>query len=299
MSYRISPYKSIAEEIRDTLNEQNNKAIRSLNDMDISIDERIHDARKRFKKIRGAIRLAGYCIPKKSYSQMNQLYRDMGHKLAPLRDSWVKLKNLSQLLEEIQNGHEKSNYHSFFELLQVEYTKTKEEFRQKDIPAQVNEVLAKQSDKILELPVKNTAPEQVIKGMNKIYVQGKKANAVALKKQTPENLHEWRKRVKYLWYHTRLIRNIWKPVMKGYRNSLDDVSDYLGDRHDIDVLIYRLNQVFDLSNPAFSDFMEVVQHRKASLTEKAFRQGSKHYIEKPKAFSKRLLKYWELETEKA
>ena len=34
---------------------------------------------------------------------------------------------------------------------------------------------------------------------------------------TVEALHEWRKRVKDLWYHHTLLRELWPPVMRGRR----------------------------------------------------------------------------------
>ena len=132
MSYRISPYNSIQEEIRDVINEQNDKAIRTINNMDISIDEQIHDTRKRFKKIRAAILLIRHCIPKKTYKELNILYRDLGRELAPLRDGRVKVKNFNKLLKKHHN--QLTVYRSFEEVLMVNYSKTQEVFEKNDIP---------------------------------------------------------------------------------------------------------------------------------------------------------------------
>jgi len=50
------------------------------------------------------------------------------------------------------------------------------------------------------------------------------------------NFHEWRKQAKYHHYHMRLLRELWRPVMHSLENETDDLSDVLGDDHNLDVL---------------------------------------------------------------
>ena len=51
-----------------------------------------------------------------------------------------------------------------------------------------------------------------------------------------ESLHEWRKRVKHLWYHHTLLRSLWPPVMEVTGDEAHALSDHLGDDHDLAVL---------------------------------------------------------------
>ena len=37
---------------------------------------------------------------------------------------------------------------------------------------------------------------------------------------SPEHLHDWRKRVKDLWYHLRLLRDAWTDAMKAHRRAV-------------------------------------------------------------------------------
>ena len=52
-----------------------------------------------------------------------------------------------------------------------------------------------------------------------------------------ERLHEWRKRVKDLWYHHTLLRALWPPVMQAVGDEAHELSDRLGDDHDLAMLL--------------------------------------------------------------
>ena len=45
--------------------------------------------------------------------------------------------------------------------------------------------------------------------------------------------HEWRKRVKDLGYQTQTLRELWPPVLKRFRDELDQLGDLLGKEHDL------------------------------------------------------------------
>ena len=57
-----------------------------------------------------------------------------------------------------------------------------------------------------------------------------------LRDPTPERFHEWRKRVKYHWYHLRLLRELWPAPMKALAAEAKQLADLLGDDHDLAVL---------------------------------------------------------------
>ena len=51
-----------------------------------------------------------------------------------------------------------------------------------------------------------------------------------------EDLHELRKRVKDHWYHVRLLRAAWPPVMTAWADEAHVLAEQLGDDHDLSVL---------------------------------------------------------------
>ena len=63
------------------------------------------------------------------------------------------------------------------------------------------------------------------RGISKSYKGAQRAMDEAVKEPTAETVHEWRKRVKDHWYHTRLLCPIWPRPMKAHC----EVADQLGD----------------------------------------------------------------------
>ena len=50
-------------------------------------------------------------------------------------------------------------------------------------------------------------------GLERTYKRGRARFSDVLRDPSPENVHEWRKRVKDLWYHLRLLRDSWPEVL--------------------------------------------------------------------------------------
>jgi len=47
------------------------------------------------------------------------------------------------------------------------------------------------------------------------------------------NLHEWRKKVKYLYYQFQVLEPVLPEELVIYTPKLDDLADYLGEDHDL------------------------------------------------------------------
>lgn len=57
---------------------------------------------------------------------------------------------------------------------------------------------------------------------------------------TVDDLHEWRKRVKDVWYHQRLLRRLWTDAQRPIVAAADDLASTLGADHDLGLLIAHL-----------------------------------------------------------
>ena len=55
-----------------------------------------------------------------------------------------------------------------------------------------------------------------------------------------ENVHEWRKRVKDLWYSMRILHNLWPEIMSPMVELLQKLSDFLGEANDLFLLKERI-----------------------------------------------------------
>jgi hypothetical protein len=131
--------------------------------------------------------------------------------------------------------------------------------------------------------------------LQKTYGRGRKALAVAYAQPTPENFHEWRKRVKYHWYHSRMLERIWPDVMSGYGKSLKTLSSLLGDDHDLVVMRETLLNDPDTfgGKRDLQVLLGLIERRQTELRTRAETLGQRVFAEKPKAMGQRLESYWE------
>ena len=102
-------------------------------------------------------------------------------------------------------------------------------------------------------------------------------------------LHEWRKRVKELWYHHTLLRELWPPVMDAVGDEAHELADRLGDDHDLAVLADWVS----LHGEDGEELFEAVERRRAALEAEAFALGARLYADKPSAFVGRLRRLWD------
>jgi CHAD domain-containing protein len=109
-----------------------------------------------------------------------------------------------------------------------------------------------------------------------------------------DDFHEWRKRVKYHWYHVRLLQETSPAFMKARRTTMKQLSDCLGYDHDLAILKGFLDNTAEPILPAgeIDHVVEQIQLRQRALRHDAWQLGEKLYIEKPKALVKRLGGYW-------
>ena len=51
-----------------------------------------------------------------------------------------------------------------------------------------------------------------------------------------ENVHEWRKRAKDIWYQLRIVRRAWPALLGETAGQAHVLADLLGDHHDLAML---------------------------------------------------------------
>jgi hypothetical protein len=102
--------------------------------------------------------------------------------------------------------------------------------------------------------------------------------------------------VKDHWYHLRLLRKGWSPVLKRTAKAAHEVSDLLGDEHDLAVLgdDLRANSG-KLWEPARAEFIAAMaEGRRGELFGAAVPLGRRLYAEKPPRFTTRIRRYREV-----
>jgi CHAD domain-containing protein len=240
-------------------------------------EEAVHNARKDIKKLRALLRLVRGELGKGVYRQESTCLRDAAAALAGLRDADVMVSTLDGLeLDERVAGPVR-------QALEAHRLRTGGGSRER-AGAEAVDLLGAMRTRIDDWPLENDSFEALEPGLRRMYRRGRREWRAMRSEPSVEGLHEWRKRAKELWYHHELLRPLWKPVMKAVGDEAHELSDRLGDDHDLAVLLEWARQHAD---PA-PELVEAVESRRRQLEDEAFDRGARLYADRPKVFIRRL-----------
>jgi CHAD domain-containing protein len=295
MSYRLAPDEPLPAGIRRVAREQLGQALDSLNDANLERDEAIHDVRKRCKKVRAVLRLVRDEIGEDVFDRENSALRDAARELSDLRDSTVRLQTLADLHERYPEQVPARAVNLVKVGLMRLYAHSDHLYRVNHGRDRVCAALQDAHARIAEWPVQDETFAALSDGLQRVYKCGYKGLARAQAAPELENFHEWRKRVKYLWYHMRLLENLWPALLDELGDELHRLADLLCDAHDLALLRQTL---LDPSTPnedsaAVQATITLIDRQRTHLHASAFPQGMLIYQEKPKQFVKRMTGYWD------
>jgi CHAD domain-containing protein len=291
VAYRLSLEEGIADELRRCAREQLIDAASGLRDRDADPVTATHEARKDLKKVRSLLRLIRGCVPAKVYRAENARLRETARSLAGARDADV----LVQTTERLAERHAGRLPSAAFERLRAHFAAQAERSRADagtgdELALGALDTAARASD---AWPVKRCDIDALPRGAVRAYRRGRRDLTRAERDPTTENLHEWRKRVKDLWYHARLLEEAWPRMLKAQAKEAHKLADLLGDDHDLAVLAAQL----DDGGPAVAVVLdeatlrELIARDRAELQTRALRVGRRLYAERPKDYRRRLEGY--------
>lgn len=253
----------------------------------------IHEARKTMKKIRAFCRLFRGEIGKKRYKKTNIYYRDVARKISEERDVTAMLETVNQLNEEVdqtlcgQTLQDLKNH-----LTSRKSAISRIQINQQKLLENVLEDLKKGETIHAKWKIKNDDFTAFSKGIALTYSKCQEAMKKAYKKPSTANFHEWRKRSKYLRYEVDFLRDIWKKPMKTLEKELHQLTDYLGDDHDLAVLKTYVEGMNLENTEAQAALFSVMDEKRKKLQILGKPLGKKILSETPEQFLARLSDYW-------
>ena len=256
-------------------------------------EEAVHEARKDMKKLRALLRLVRAEIGEKAYRRESDGFRDAARELAGVRDADVMLATLSALEERYPEHMPADVAGGLRQALEAHRHRAATAVRG-EAAKSATEMLEQARARVAGWPLERNDFAALEPGLRRIYRQGRRALRAARGEPSAENLHEWRKRVKDLWYHLSILRESWKPVMGALADEAHELSDRLGDDHDLAVLLAWAHEhatALDGMERVYA-FESVVQRRRSELQAEAFAYGVRLYADKPKVFSERIGRWW-------
>jgi CHAD domain-containing protein len=280
-----------AEGIRRVAHGRTRDGVERLRDADADPVEAVHESRKDLKKLRAALKLVRPALGEEVYDRENARFRAAGRELSDVRDAQVRADTLDALAERFADDPPPGGWWTVRALVVGD-----DEVDESELAA-VRDRVAVQIEQgdvaIDEWPLGEDGFELLRPGLKRAYSRGRKAFREARDDPADEPLHEWRKRSKDLWYHLRLVRHAWPEVLKATADEAHELSDRLGDDHDLVALTaYLENEAPALTSAQREHLRGQIQARRAEIQGEAFAYGERLFAEKPKRFVARIERYW-------
>jgi CHAD domain-containing protein len=242
--------------------------------------KRVHKVRRDIKKARAALRLLkASLLPEDSFKRENRLARDAARLLGPARDaaaiqnSWraLKLPPLKADAAEADVSRDSATFKKAADLL---------------LQAR------KGASKFAAGPAGWGPLGEALKASYRV---GLRAWRRVQEEPSDANYHQWRKRVKDLRYQLELLDPDRDPGLASQSKALKQLSDRLGQDHDLSVLRDQLSQEPARFGVGAETALAPITARQRALRFASQKLAGQLYAVKPRTFERRLRRHWKKE----
>jgi CHAD domain-containing protein len=263
--------------------------------------ELVHEARKAIKRMRALARLLRDELGEPEFARVNASLRSAGQRLASARDADVRLATLRDLIERHPHALAPTRGPSGEDRLAREGIRRLQEQLQRERlpggqPSDIDEVLADiaaMRDQLTRWSLVDTDFDTLAPGLQRIYREGRRRYARCRRTngRSEQDVHDWRKRVKSLYYALDMIG---AKRAKGARRATrraDRLGDLLGSEHDLWMLCVYVEEhpgTFGSDAAAMAELLKRIEQRRRLLRKRALTLGARVYKHKPAKFTRRV-----------
>jgi CHAD domain-containing protein len=295
MAFRIREGENVREAIQRIAREQIDAALAEMGDEALPQAEKIHQVRKRCKKLRAVVRLVRPVVGEQ-YVLENACYRDAARLLSGPRDAQSMLDAHDGLVARFEGEVMRRTFGPLRRRLVCRSGDARQEADLAERLHQVRGLLRDGRERVAVWSIEAGGAEAWRGGFERTYRQARRAMAAAYDSGAATDFHEWRKGAKYHWYHTRLLRPLWDGVLRARAREAAALGEMLGAHHDLMVLRATLLQ--DEADGRRGDnpiapLIPLIDRRRSELEAAAKPVGARLFAEKPGRVGNRHARYWE------
>ena len=250
--------------------------------------ELVHETRKAIKRMRALARLLRYELGEEEFKRVNDSLRETGRHLSGTRDAEVRLATLRDLRARYPKALALEGVDRLEKRLELEREQT-------SVSAPPRAVLSDIADMRSDLARWNLVEHDfavLAPGLERIYREGRRRHARVRDEHgaDAEHIHDWRKRVKSLYYALDMLgaKNV-NGARRAARRA-DRLGDLLGEEHDLWVLLAYVERHPDALGEDATARTELVkrgERQRKRLRKRALELGDRLYKRKPVGFTRR------------
>lgn len=293
MEYTLQPSERVSAGIKRIVDGKIERGIEHI-DGDMPRHETVHEVRKRCKEVRAAVRLVRPVLP--TYSEENAQYRDAARRVSDIRDAHAAIETFDDHIDELasEDGTLDSEQREEIRATLVERRdRIANEQGVDERLEQVRQDLVEGRTRVDDLPIATEGYDAVAGGLRKSYKRARNRMNDAYEDPEFEQFHEWRKRIKYHRYHTRLLRRVWVGPMKARRAELKTLSDVIGDENDLAEFRMTMESENLFEESTRERLTERIRGQRAALQRKGRVLGERLFTEPPDTLVERIRGYWD------
>jgi CHAD domain-containing protein len=292
--YQLHPGEAVPGELLRCAAAQLDRAVTELTEgVEADPEKAVHAARKAIKKGRSLLRLARGSIGDRRRRRENRALRDAARGLSAVRDAEAMLATIDDLSERYAGQLPKRT----FDALRAPFAHRRDAQRERlgssDLTVRAAAELAAVRERLDDWEPTEGGWRALEDGLTRSYRDGRTAFHRARDHRSGVAWHEWRKRVKDLWYQQRLLSKVAGPACAGQAKDAHHLADLLGDDHDLVVLRDALRGEASHTTADLDAVLGLIAHRQEELRGQALQLGMRVYAERPKPFVRRMRAMWQ------
>jgi CHAD domain-containing protein len=294
MAFQLKKKEAISDGVKRNVSRQIEKALGQLRS-EGDPDETVYEVRKRFKRVRAALRLIRDNLGDTVYHRENFLFRDAARPLTEVRDAVVLVETLDNLTKNSADQIKLGELHKVRTLLAAKRKAvTRRVLMGQKVFATVVEAIEPVLTRLEDWTIRQEGWSAVSGGLQRVYQAGCRALSASCTKPSVENLHEWRKQAKYLWLGLQLLESAWTDDEMELGDKVHNLTRLLGEDHDLAGLRQMLG-ADPLAHGGRGDLENLfclIKRRRENLEQQAFVLGRNIYRDTPTVFTKRMEQSW-------
>lgn len=291
MAYRLKLNEPIDDAVRRILGEEIDAAVHELAEGKDRV-KAVHEARKALKRARALLKLVRRGLPKDVYKDENRRFRDVARLLSGTRDRDV-LVATAQTLAAGRSPEARKVADAIAAAPSASATGDARSAREATADAIAG--LEKARAELATMRFDKKGFGVMLKGLERTYRDGRRAMHEVLDEHHDEAFHEWRKAVQAHWRHMALLERAWPEHFEARVTLAKEISELLGEDHDLAVLIDHLRGDTGKGSATASGAHELVdaaRGRQAEIRQLLRPKGEALYAEGAGEFSDRIAAYW-------
>ena len=292
MAYRLKPGRQISPSVRDVGRDQIDRVLAQFSSK-TSRGTAVHEARKSMKRLRALLHLVKPAMPKGSFAVSEARLKKIGRSLSGARDAQAMLETVRKLEAHDGSAKVKQVTAALRAKLQAECAEAEHGLTGAGIK-QLRKLLNEAKAGFAEMSLEPDDFSVVAVTLERDYRKARHAFSQAYRLRTDEAFHDWRKRVQRHWRQLLLVTPSWPKAIRPHAALARNVSEALGEDHDLAVLAARVKAEADQlgDRNQIEAYIALCRTRQAELRRIAHELGTRLLSEKPGSLARRVSAYW-------